>query len=92
MRRVKGHLYMSESSATGLSTGKRSRGRPPGSGGYATHDRSLFARIRAVLESTLQVATLRDAVRVFESELAGGGTTLSKLRRVERLFRAEVST
>ena len=83
---------MSELSATELSTDKRSRGRPRGSGGYATHDRLLFARIRAVLESTLQVATLRDAVRVLQSELAGGGTPESKMRRVERHFRAEVST
>jgi hypothetical protein len=50
------------------------------------------SQIRAVLESTLQVATLRDAVRVLEPELAGGGTPESKMRRVERLFRAEVST
>jgi hypothetical protein len=74
------------------STGKRNRGRPPGSGGYATQDRLLFPRIRALLEPTQRVATLRDAVRIVVPELAGGGTEKSKMRRIERLYRHEVST
>ena len=83
---------MSEFSATEPSTGKRSRGRPAGSGGYRNQDRLLFPRIRAVLLPTPQVATLRDAVRDIEPELAGGGTPVSKWRRVEQRYRHEAST
>jgi hypothetical protein len=52
----------------------------------------LLADVQAQLVPTPSVETLRDAVRAVAPRINGFGTSLSKIRRVERMYRAIVST
>jgi hypothetical protein len=70
----------------------RSRGRPVGTARYALQDIQLLQDIRAQLVSSPPAECLRDAVRAIEPQINGFGTSLSRIRRVERRYRAMVST
>jgi hypothetical protein len=81
-----------DNAAPGVAQVRRGRGRPVGAGGYSLEDMRLLPDIQAQLVPTPTVETLRDAVRGLEPRINGAGSPLSRIRRVERLYREFVST
>ena len=82
---------MTDVTITEPSIARRGPGRPAGTG-YGVEDMRLLPDIQAHLVPTPTVGTLRDAVRSVEPRISGFGSALSRIRRVERLYREIVST